>query len=80
VPQTGLGTVTIVLIRDGGVDRPFAIGVAILQIVAGLTRARSRFNRMNYDPVADPMISSTAGNTRKTANATIQIVRATTDR
>lgn len=31
-----LGTVTIVLMRDRGVDQPFAFGVAVLQVITGL--------------------------------------------
>jgi hypothetical protein len=31
-----LGAVTVVVIRDHGVDRPFAFGVAVLQIITGL--------------------------------------------
>jgi hypothetical protein len=59
VPQTGLGTVTIVLIRDGGVDRPFAVGVAILQIVAGLVDLGllvmyRRANRVNESAAVPP--------------------------
>lgn len=54
-----VGTVTIVLIRNRGVDRPFAFGVAVSQIVTGLVyfgllAMYRRAHRVNEPSAARP--------------------------